>query len=172
VEVRKRRPKYGVVESLHVNDAINVVAGSLEREEPFRHRTNLQGIDLIYDGGNHVRIKIRYEKYQYPLLVGDSCPSTILSRILLRKIPLAADDSATSSDDSSDDDAVEPVVARIGMEFRKENSLYRIRSIGSVSGLPSIVTAVGAYPSTIAGKVENFELWRVEQWIEAQEEDE
>jgi hypothetical protein len=59
VEVRKRRPKHGVEELLHVNDAINVVAGSLEREEPFRHRTNKQGVDLIYDGSNHVRIRIR-----------------------------------------------------------------------------------------------------------------
>ena len=85
VEVRKRRPKYEVVDSLHVNDVLNVVAGSEEREVPFRHRTNKQGIDLIYDGTNHVRLRMRYQRYQYILPVGDSCPSTILSRAIARK---------------------------------------------------------------------------------------
>jgi hypothetical protein len=69
VELWKRRPKHGVEESLHVNDAINVVAGSLEREEPFRHRANKQGIDLIYNGSNHVRIRIRCEKCQHPPVI-------------------------------------------------------------------------------------------------------
>ena len=40
VEVRKRRPKYGIVESIHVNDISNVVAGLVGREEPFRIRTS------------------------------------------------------------------------------------------------------------------------------------
>jgi hypothetical protein len=180
VEVRKRRPKYGVEESLHVNDAINVVAGSLEREEPFRHRTNKQGIDLIYDGSNHVRIRIRYEKYQYPLVIGDSCPSTILRRVLLRKIPLlpAADGSPqTSSDNDSDDDASnmeaeDAGVAKVGMEFSKDDTLYRIRSFGSVIGMPPLVTAVVFWPKDLQGKVERFELWRVERWIKTQQQDE
>ena len=169
VEVRKRRPKYGVEESLHVNDAINVVAGSLEREEPFRHRTNKQGIDLIYDGSNHVRLRIRYEKYQYPLVIGDSCPSTILRRVLLRKTPLPADGSETSSDDDSDG---EDAVAKVGMEFTKDNTLYRIRSFGTVIGMPTFVTAVALWPKDLQGKVERFELWRVERWIITQEKDE
>jgi hypothetical protein len=91
VEVRKRRPKYRVVDSLHVNDVLNVVAGSEEREVPFKHRTTKQGIDLIYDGTNHVRIRIRYQRYQYTPPVGECCPSTILTRALARKVPLGAD---------------------------------------------------------------------------------
>ena len=35
MEVRKRKPKYTIVESLFVNDIINVVAGSQTCEEPF-----------------------------------------------------------------------------------------------------------------------------------------
>ena len=56
MEVRKRRPKYGVVESFHLNDVANVVAGSVVREEPFRIRTSKQGIDFVHDGTNRVRI--------------------------------------------------------------------------------------------------------------------
>jgi hypothetical protein len=179
VEARKRRPKHGVDESLHVNDAINVVAGSLEREEPFRHRTNKQGVDLIYDGSNHVRIRIRYEKYQHPPVIGDSCPSTILRRVLLRKIPLLPADGSpqTSSDNDSDDDASnmeaeDAGVAKVGMEFSKDDTLCRIRSFGSVIGMPPLATAVVFWPNDLQGKVERFELWRVERWIKPQQQDE
>ena len=174
VEVRKRRPKFGVIDSLHVNDAINVVAGSLVREEPFRHRTNKQGVDLIFDGTNHVRIRIRYEKYQYPLVVGDSCPSGLLIRILQRKSPLGVDGipSDDDSDDSDGDEDDEDAVARVGMEFSKEDTLYRIRAFHSVVGMPPLVTAVVHWPKNMQGKVENFELWRVERWIKVQQQDE
>ena len=173
VEVRKHRPKHEVIDSLHVNNAINVVAGAQEREEPFKHQTsNKQGIDLIYDGSYHVRIRMRCKKHQHPLVVGDSCPSSILKRTLQRKIPLSADGSAASSDDSSDDDAVEHAVAKVGLEFSKDDSSRRIWSIGLVLGVPPLVAAVAAWPKSIEGKVERSELWRVECWIEAQQEDE
>jgi hypothetical protein len=126
VEVRKRRPKYGVVDSLHVNDVLNIVVGSDEREVPFRHRTTKQGIDLIYDGTNHVRIRMRYQQYQYLLPVEDSRPSTILRRALALKIPLGADgsDSSSSSDEgtSGGDSSIAVVdrgVAMVGMEFSR-----------------------------------------------------
>ena len=82
-DVRKRRPKYRVIDSLHLHDAINVVAGSEERETPFRHRTYKQGIDFIYDGSNRVRIRMRYHRYQYavPLVT----PSTIMTHAIQRK---------------------------------------------------------------------------------------
>jgi hypothetical protein len=175
VEVRKRRPKYGVVDSLHVNDVINVVAGSEEREEPFRHRTAKQGIDLIFDGTHHLRIRMRYQRYQYVLPVGDSCPSAILRRALARKMPLRADESgaSSSSDDgeetSDDDDSLDAAVvdhaaaASVGMEFTIRDVLYRIRSIGSNPGL---VTAVVHWPKADAGRVDTFDLWRVERWIQ------
>ena len=41
-----------------------------------------------------------YKKYQYPLVVGDSCSSGLLIRILQRKIPLGVD--GIPSDDDSD----------------------------------------------------------------------
>jgi hypothetical protein len=177
VEVRKRRPEHGLEELLHANDAINVVAGSLEPEEPFRHRTNKQGIDLIHDGSNHVRIRIRCEKDQHPPVTGDSCPSTILRRVLLRKIPLPADGSQTLSDNDSDDDALnmeaeDAGVAKVGMEFSKNKTLCRIRLFGSVMGMPLLVTAVVFWPKDLQGKVERFELWRVERWLKTQQQDE
>jgi hypothetical protein len=125
-----------------------------------------------------VRIRIRYEKYQCPLVIGDSCPSTILRRVLLRKIPLPADGSPqTSSDNDSDDDASnmeaeDAGVAKVGMEFSKDNTLYRIRSFGLVIGMPPLVTAVVFWPKDLQGKVERFELWRAERWIKTQQQDE
>jgi hypothetical protein len=176
VEVRKRRPKYGVVDSLHVNDIINVVAGSEEREIPFRHRTTKQGIDLIYDGTNHVRIRMRYQRYQYLLPIEDSCPSTILSRALARKIPLGADGSESSSEEETSDDDSSMVVgdegvAKVGMEFSRLDILYRIRSIHSDDEVP-LVTAVVHWPKAIAGQVDTFDLWRVERWIQFQQHEE
>ncbi len=175
MEVRKRRPKRGVVESLHVNDVINVVAGSEQREVPFRHRTNMQGIDLIYDGTNHVRVRIRYQRYQYRLPVGDTCPSTILSRALARKMPLGTDGSESSTDDeTSDEDASMVVVdqdnqgvATVGMEFSRLDILYRILSLALDE-----VTAVVHWPKNIAGQVDTFDLWRVERWIQLQQDQE
>jgi len=138
--VSKRRPKYGVVDSLFVDDAINVAAGALEREDPFRHQTNKQGTSLIYDGSNHLRIRLRYKKYQYPLVVGNSCPSGLLIRILLCKILPLGFDGIPSDDDDDDcdgneDDEDAGVATKVGMEFTKENTLYRIRSFGSVVGI-------------------------------------
>jgi hypothetical protein len=179
VEVRKRRPKYSVVDSLHVNDVLNVVAGSDEREVPFRHRTTKQGIDLIYDGTNHVRIRMRYQRYQYLLPVEDTCPCTILRRALARKIPLGADGSESSSssgeEDTSDDDASIAVVedrgvATVGMEFSRIDTLYRISSISLEP--PALVTAVIHWPKARSGQVDMFHLWRVERWIQTQQHQE
>jgi hypothetical protein len=158
-----------VVDSLHVNDVLNVVAGSDKREMPFRHRTTKQGIDLIYDGNNYVRIRMRYQRYQYLLPVEDTCPCTILRHALARKIPLGADGSESSSssseEETSDDDASIAVVhcgvATVGMEFSWLDILYRIRSIGLEP--PALVTAVVHWPKAIAGQVDMFHLWRVER---------
>jgi hypothetical protein len=129
VGVRKRRPKHGIEKSLHVNDAINVVAGSKEREEPFLHRTSEQGIDLTFDGANHVRVWMRCQRFQ----CGDTCPSTILSRTIVQKIPLGgAESDETSSDDDSEDN---DTAAKVGMEFEKDLVQCRIRSINALDGL-------------------------------------
>ena len=99
-------------------------------------------------------------------MVGDSCPSGLLIHILHRKIPLGVDGipSDNDSDDSDgDEDDEDAGVARVRMEFTVENTLYRIRSFGSVVGMPPIVTAVVHWPRNIQGKVEQFGLWRVEQ---------
>jgi hypothetical protein len=159
VGVRKRRPKHGIEKSLHVNDVINVVAGSEEREEPFLHRTSEQGIDLTFDGVNHVRLRMRCQRFQ----CGDACPSTILSRIIARKIPLGgAESDETSSDDDSDDD---DAAAKVGMEFEKDLVQCQIRSIDA-----PMVTAVVCCPKDMAGGVETFELWCAESWIKIQQQ--
>jgi hypothetical protein len=98
MEVRKRRPKYNVVESLHGNDVINTIAGSDEREMPFRHRTNKQRIDFVFDGASHVRIRIRYERFQYTLPL--QTPSTILTRGIERKTPLSPGEGVSSNEES------------------------------------------------------------------------
>jgi hypothetical protein len=94
----------------------------------------------------------------------------------LRKIPLPADGSQTLSDNDSDDDALnmeaEDAVAKVGMEFSKDDTLHRIRSFGSVIGMPPLVTAVVFWPKDLQGKVERFELWRAERWIKNQQQDE
>jgi hypothetical protein len=111
-------------------------------------------------------------------VIGDSSPSTILRRVLLRKIPLPADGSPqTSSDNDSDDDALnmeaeDAGVAKVGTEFSKDDTLYRIRSFGSVIGMPPLVTALVFWPKDLQGKVERFELWRAERWIKTQQQDE
>lgn len=169
VEVRKRRPKYNVVDSLHVNDVMNVVAGSEEREVPFRHRTTQQGIDLIFDGTNHVRIRMRYQRYQYTTPVGDCCPSTILRRTLARKKPLEVDGCETSSDEESsdEDDSVDLMVdvgdAKVGMEFTNLGTVYRIKSIVRNERL---VAATVIWPKEHLGRADQFDLAHVERWIQ------
>ena len=99
IDVRKRRPKYSVVESLFVNDIVNVVAGSDAREEPFKVRTNKQGIDLVYDGKTKVRIRWCYQRYQYNLPLADGSLSTVLTRAILRKWLLGPGDDESSDND-------------------------------------------------------------------------
>jgi hypothetical protein len=175
MEVRKRRPKYNVMESLKVNDVVNIISGSEEREVPFRHRTNKQGIDFVYDGSNRVRIRLRYERYQYklPLLT----PSILLTRAIERKTPLAPGDSESSSDeeDSSDDDgrghsatveqATASTTARIGREFEFSARLYRVQSI-DLQGL--LVSAKVVWPLRMNEQVHSFTLADVETWIARQ----
>jgi hypothetical protein len=174
VEVRKRRPEHLVIDSLHVNDVMNVVAGSEGREEPFRHRTNKQGMDLIHDGTNHVRIRMRHQRCQHTMPVIDCCPSATLRRAIARKIPLGADGSETSSDEGmSDDDAPVAVAAEglatVGMEFTHLGTLHRMQSICINDEL---VTATACWPRNIAGQVDRFDLIRVEGWLETKAHEE
>jgi hypothetical protein len=165
MEVRKRRPKYGYVESLHENDVINIVAGSEEPEIPFRHRTDKQGIDFIYDGQNRVRIRMRYERFQYklPLLT----PSVILTRGIQRKSPLGADESADSSDEEDGDDSIHPTlvegsVTKIGREFQFSARLYQV---GTINLRCSTVAAKVVWPLAMNQQVHSFALDDVERWI-------
>jgi hypothetical protein len=165
VDVRKRRPRYGVVESLHLNDVINIIAGSAEREVPFKNRTNQQGVDLIYDGTDRVRIRLRYQRYQYcvPLVT----PSTILERAIKRKKPLAAAEGSDSSDDDSSNDATVVVVAtagtaKIGREFEFLNRLFRVQSIDTDG---QTVNAKVFWPLLDNTEVLQFDLEQVERLI-------
>lgn len=131
VEVRKRRPKYGVVESFHLNDIANVVAGSEEREEPFRIRTSQQGVDFVHDGTNRVRIRLRYQRYQRSRDSLAGCPSTILSRAIQRKRLLVPDDDEDSSsdDDGDDEDEGERAIVVIGRQFEVGQRVYAVQAI-------------------------------------------
>jgi hypothetical protein len=177
MEVRKRRPKYGIVESLKVNDAVNIISGSEEREVPFRHRTNKQGIDLVYDGSNRVRIRLRYERYQYKLPL--VTPSILLSRAIERKRPLAPGDSSSDSssdeeEESSDDDgrgsataeqATASTAAKIGREFEFSARLYRVEKIDLEGHL---VSAKVVWPLHMNQQLHSFTLTDVENWIARQ----
>ena len=130
MEVRKRKPKYTIVESLFVNDIINVVAGSQTQEEPFRVRTTMQGIDFLH-GGSKVRIRMRYSRYQYMLPLAEGCPSTILTRAILRKRLLDPGDEDSSGDEESDEGVVLPAVAQasvvvIGRQFDHLGRVYEV----------------------------------------------
>jgi hypothetical protein len=108
VDVRKRRPKHNVVESLHIHDIINVVTESEEgREEPFGVRTNKEGIDFLVDGSSE-RIRMRHQRCLCKLPLVPSSPSTVLSRAIQRKQLLGPGDDSSddSSNDSSDDEDV------------------------------------------------------------------
>jgi len=62
---RCRLPKSSEPKSLWMNDVINVVCGSDEREAGFTARTPYDGIDLEYDGLCELFITVRYSRYSY-----------------------------------------------------------------------------------------------------------
>jgi hypothetical protein len=160
MDIRKRRPRYKIVESLHVNDVINVVAGSEEREDPFRFRTNQQGIDLIFDGKSRVQIRMRYQRFQYNLPLAG--PSTILNRAIQRRRPLGFGEIDSEDDSSDDGGPPDSGVARVGREFEHMNRLYRLQSIDS---LGQTVKAKVVWPIYMNEQVDSFELLDVEGWI-------
>ena len=90
-------------------------------------------------------------------------------------MPLGADGSESSTnDETSDEDASMVVVdqdnqgvATVGMEFSRLDILYRILSLALDE-----VTAVVHWPKNIAGQVDTFDLWRVERWIQLQQDQE
>ena len=161
VEVRKRWPQYGVVESFHLNDVANVVA-ALVREEPFRIRTSKQGIDFVHDGTNRVRIRLRYQRWQCSSdsLVG--CPSTILSRAIQRKRLLVPDDDSSSSDEDGDDeDEGERAIVVVGRQFEVHQRVYAVHTIEGTK-----VRAKVVWPLNQNGMVE-FEIDNVATWIQS-----
>jgi hypothetical protein len=162
MEVRKRRPKYKVVESLHLNDIINVVAGSEAREEPFVFRTVKQGIDFIFDG-IQVRIKIRYQRFQYALPLATRSPSTLLSRGIERKRLLAAGESDSSDDEVLVANLPPEIVAKVGREFEFSGRVYQVQSINKVA---RTVAAKVMWPVNMNAQVHSFALDDVDQWIE------
>jgi hypothetical protein len=163
VDVRKRRPRYDTSESLFVNDVCNVVAGSDAREEPFVTRTVQQGIDLVYDG-TKVRIRIRYQRYQYRLPLAS--PSTILNRAILRKRPLGPgeQDDSSSSDDDDDDDSLylplgdEASIVVVGRQFERLGRVYEVTRLN----IDGVLTRRNMEGATITAKV----VWPASSQVE------
>jgi hypothetical protein len=159
IDVRKRRPKYSTVESLFVNDIINVVAGSESREEPFQSRTTKQGIDMVYNGTN-VRIRMRYQRYQYTLPLAEGSPSNILTRAILRKGLLRPGADASSDDDSDDDDGDDDGISLpdanvvvVGRQFENLGRVYAVNAVG-----PTTVSAKVVWPGCLSEQVDEFEF--------------
>jgi hypothetical protein len=168
IDVRKRRPKYSIVESLFLNDIANVVAGSQFREEPFQVRTNMQGIDLLYDG-TKVRIRMRYQRYQYNLPLADGSPTTILTRAIMRKRPLGPGEDASDDEDNEHDllpaGGDEATVVVIGRQFDHLNRIYQLVAINLEGGT---VSAKVFWPSEFNERVDEFEYDNVLRLIRAQ----
>jgi len=166
MEVRKRKPKYTIVESLFVNDIINVVAGSQTREEPFRVRTVMQGIDFLHDGSK-VRIRMRYSRYQYMLPLAEGSPSTILTRAIRRKRLLDPGDEDSSEDEEYDEGVVLPAVAQasvvvIGRQF---DHLGRVYEVSRINMEGETVAAKVIWPAYLNQRVDEFEFHNVVIWI-------
>lgn len=161
VDVRKRRPRYDTSESLFVNDVCNVVAGSDAREEPFVTRTVQQGIDLVYDG-TKVRIRIRYQRYQYRLPLAS--PSTILNRAILRKRPLGPGEQDDSSSSDDDDDSLylplgdEASIVVVGRQFERLGRVYEVTRLN----IDGVLTRRNMEGATITAKV----VWPASSQVE------
>ena len=167
IDVRKRRPKHSIVESLFVNDIVNVVAGSDAQEEPFKVRTKKQGVDLLQDG-TKVRLRIRYQRYQYNLPLADGSPSTILTRAIMRKRPLGPGEDA--SDDDEDRFALpaggdEASVVIIGRQFDHQDRIYEVVAT-NLAGVT--VSAKVFWPSEFEDRVDEFEHDKVLRLVRAQ----
>jgi hypothetical protein len=149
MDVRKRRPKYGVVELLLRNDIINVVAGSVVREEPFRVRTTMQGIDFVYDG-TKVRIRMRCSRHQYAT---EGSPSTILNRVILRKRLLGPGEDDSSDDDDDDDAGNEASLVVTGRQFNYRDRVYEVEDRNMED---ATVSAKVVWPTYYNERVDEF----------------
>jgi hypothetical protein len=85
--LRCRLPKVASPKILHQNDIINVVCGSLGKEEPFNSRTVHDGIDLEFDSTSELFITVRYQRYAYttPNVLSGCDP--LLSSLIHRRNP-------------------------------------------------------------------------------------
>jgi hypothetical protein len=149
-DVRKRRSKCSAVESLFVNNIINVVAGSESREEPFQSRTTKQGIDMVYNGTN-VRIRMRHQRHQCTLPLAEGGPSNILTRAMLRKGLLRPGGDASSDDDSDDDgddngmSLPDANAAVVGRQFENLGRVCAVNAAG-----PTTVSAKVVWPGCLS----------------------
>ncbi len=124
-EVRKRRPAVISPEKLQENDSLNVIIGSEHREEHFYARTQVPGVDFLYDNLQTLRIFVRYKRYQYRLSTGTqkpiNCPSEKLKRIIER-LP-----SNVNAAPESEDEAINVVV--VSSEFEVGNEVFRVEKV-------------------------------------------
>ena len=163
IEVRKRRPAINNPSELQLNDAINIVVGSKEKQAPL-HGCTADGIDLMFDGKYELKICVRYRKYQYQVseITGKprNCPR-FLHRLIKRKRTNWDDKEGTSdnSDCSSHHDGhsctaeagteVTRTIASVmvSSEFEKNGMVFRVSEINPHSKL---VIATCIYPGEVA----------------------
>ena len=129
VEVCERRPKHGVLESLHLNDVMSVVAGPEVREEPFIARTSKQETDFIHDGANCVCIRLRCQHCQCSHHSFAGSPSNVLVRAIKRKSLLLGHRERGSSNDDDNEDCEAAVAAALGRRFDFQGHVCKVKGI-------------------------------------------
>lgn len=112
-DVRQRRPKLGYSHALQRHDAINTIVGSPDDNQPFRRRTNCDGVDfeyIVHDATLH--LTVRYRKYQVRRNSDGNlvdCPSTYLSRLINRETVYREEERRVGDDGVDEADADDTV---------------------------------------------------------------
>ena len=153
---RCRLPKCSEPKSLRINDIINVVCGSDERESDFTARTPYDGIDLEYDGLCELFVTVRYSRYAFTRntslhgITGGCDP--LLYSLISRCNPY---ETTSNTAVGSNDDNTDTIFDESEFED-SDGRLYRVTKINAVN-----VVAMCIYPrlnNVMHGCVKSFDL--------------
>ena len=126
------------VRDLQVGDAVNIIEGSEEREEPFNMTTQRDSVDFIFDGLQSIRCILRYTQslYEETEIMDDICCS-----VIGRKRPLSLPIVNANVPMNEDDDVV-----MVDSEFEHNGRLYTINFVSE-----DFITARCFYPTVQNG---------------------
>jgi hypothetical protein len=171
---RCRLPKSSEPKSLLVNDVINVVCGSDERESDFIARTPCDGIDFEFDGMCELFITVRYSRYVYSknTSIAHGCDPLLYS-LIARSNPyviqdhqgaFAEEDDITAGINGDSDNESESAVVVKESEFQDgDGQLWRVTHKSAMH-----VVARCIYPkhnNTMHGCLKSFDLALARRWI-------